>query len=63
MVKKLLANAGDTTDVGFIPGLGRSPGGRNGTLLQYYCLGSPTDREAWWGTIHGVSKSQTGLSD
>ena len=21
------------------------------------------DREAWWATVHGVAKSQTGLSD
>ena len=23
----------------------------------------PMDRGAWWDTVHGVSKSQTGLSD
>ena len=23
----------------------------------------PLDREAWWGTIHGVAKSQTQLSN
>ena len=23
----------------------------------------PTDREAWWATVHGVAKSQTRLSD
>ena len=59
MVKKLPANAGEATDVGSIPGLGRSSGGQNGTPLQYYCLGNPMDREAWWGTVHGVPKSQT----
>ena len=31
MVKNLLANAGDVRDVGFIPGLGRTPGGGHGT--------------------------------
>ena len=31
--------------------------------LQYYCLGNPMDREAWWAAIHGVTKSQTRLSD
>ena len=32
--------------------------------LQYYCLGHyPTDKEAWWATVHGVAKSQTRLSD
>ena len=31
VVKNLLANAGDVRDVGFIPGLGRTPGGGHGT--------------------------------
>ena len=31
-------NAGDA---GWIPGLGRSPGGGNGNLLQYSCLENP----------------------
>ena len=30
MIKNLPANAGDTRDTGSIPGLGGSPGGRNG---------------------------------
>jgi len=55
-VKNLPAKAGDT---GSIPGLGRSPGGGNGNPLQYSCLGSPTDREAWQATIHAVPKNQT----
>ena len=29
-----------------IPGSGKSPGGRNGDLLQYSCLGNPMDRGA-----------------
>ena len=29
-----------------IPGSGRSPGERNGNLLQYSCLGNPIDRGA-----------------
>ena len=33
--KNLLANAGDTGDVGLISGLGRSPGEENGYPLQY----------------------------
>ena len=53
------ANAGDA---GSVPGLGRSPGEGNGNPLQYSCLGNFTDREAWWTTVHGVKKSQTGLS-
>ena len=46
VVKKLPAKAGDITDVGLIPGLGRSPGEGNGDLLQYACLGNPMDRGA-----------------
>ena len=35
----------------------------NGTPLQYSCLESSMDRGAWQVTVHGVTKSQTGLSD
>ena len=35
----------------------------NGTPLQYSCLENPMDRGAWWAAVHGVSKSQTRLSD
>ena len=53
MVRNLLANAGDVRDVGSIPGSGRSPGGGHGNPLQYSCLESPMDREAWGGaTFH-----------
>ena len=34
MIEKLPANAGDASDVGSIPGSGRSPGVGNGNLLQ-----------------------------
>ena len=37
---------------GSIPGLGRSPGERNGNPLQYSCLGNPMDRGAWWATYN-----------
>ena len=62
MVKNLPANAGDTRDAGSIPGLGRSPGGGNGNLLQYSCLGHPMDREAWQAVVLGATKSWTQLS-
>ena len=39
--------AGDVGDVGLIPVLGRSPGGKHGNPLQYSCLDNPTDRGAW----------------
>ena len=63
VVKNSPANAGDTRDVGSIPGLRRSPGIGNGNPLQYSCLENPMDREACHATVHGVSKSQVRLSD
>ena len=33
------------------------------TPLQYSCLENPMDREAWWATVHGVTKSRTQLND
>ena len=56
MVKNLPANAGDTRDVGSIPGLGRSPGEGNGNPLPYSCLENPMDRGTWWATVHGNRK-------
>ena len=56
VVKNLPANAGD---VGSIPGLGRSPGEENSNPLQYSCLENPTDRGAWWATVHGVAELDT----
>ena len=44
--KNLPANAGDVRDVGSIPGLGRSPGGGYGNLLQDSCLETPMGRGA-----------------
>ena len=52
-----------TGELGSIPGLGRSPGEGNGNPFQYSCLENPMDRKAWWAAIHGVTKSQTRLSD
>ena len=56
-VKSPSASAGDGRDMGSIPGSGRSPGGENGNLLQYSCLGNPMDRGAWQTIVHGVAKS------
>ena len=56
-VKNPPVNGGDTGNTGSIPGSGKSPGEGNGNPLQYYCLGNPMDREAWWATVHGVAKS------
>ena len=63
MVKNPLANAGDTGDMSWIPGLGRSSGGGHGKPLQYSCLENPMDRGARWATVHRVTKSWTWLSN
>ena len=41
MIKNLPSNAGKIRDVGSIPGLGRSPGGRHGNPFQYSRLENP----------------------
>ena len=51
------ANAGEVRDMGSIPGLGRSPGGRHDNPLQYSWLENPMDRGAWWALVHRVAKS------
>ena len=48
-------------DLDLIPGLGRSPGEGNGQ--KYSGLENSMHREAWRVTVHGVSKSQTQLSN
>ena len=61
VIKNPPANAGDITDVGLIPGSGRSPGGAHGNPLQCSCLSNLVDRGAWWATVHGVTDSWTRL--
>ena len=58
--KESTCNAGD---LGSIPGSVSSPGEGNGSLFLYFCLENPVDRETWLATVHGVTKSQTRLSD
>ena len=41
---------------GSIPGWGTPPGEGKGNPLHYSCLGNPTDRGAWWATVHGVTR-------
>ena len=62
MVKNLHANARDTRDKGFIPGLGKSLGVGDDNPLQCSCLEHSKGRGAGWTAIHGVTKSQTLLS-
>ena len=56
-------SASNSEDLGSIPESGRSSGEGNGNPFQYSCLENPTDGGAWWATVHGVTKSQTRLSD
>ena len=53
--KESVCNVGD---LGSTPGLGRSPGEGNGYPLQYSGLENSMD-----SIVHGVTKSQTQLSD
>ena len=57
-VKNPPPNAGD---LGLIPGSERSPGVGNGNLLQYSCLGNPTEEP---GRLQSMElQSQTRLSE
>ena len=58
VVENLSANA---RDAGLTPGSGRFPGVGNGNPLQYYCLENLMNREAWWATVHGVTKQSDNL--
>ena len=55
LVKKSACNAGD---LGWIPGLGRSPGEGKGYPLQYSGLKNSMDC-----TVYGVTKSRTRMND
>jgi len=48
VVKNPSDSAGDSGDMGSIPGLGRSPGGGKGHPLQYFCLENPMDQGAYY---------------
>ena len=56
-------SACNAKDPGVIPGLGRYTGEGKDYPLQYSCLDNSMDRGAWWATAHGVTKSQTQLSN
>ena len=56
----------DAEDMGWIPGLGRSPGEENGNPLRYSCLENSMDRVAWraspWGGKESDMTEQLTLS-
>ena len=59
--KESACNAGDTADMGLIPGLGRSPGERKWQPTPVFLPGKSMDRGARWARVHRVTKSQTQL--
>ena len=63
-VKNPPAKVGDIRDAGWIPGLGRSPGGGRGNPLQDFCLENPHGPCGVGATVHRVAESDTtaGLS-
>ena len=61
VVKNLPARAWNIRGVGWISGLGRSPGGGHDNPLQYSCLENPIDRGALQAIVYSIAKSQTWL--
>ena len=59
----MVKNLPNVGDLGLIPELGRFPGEGKDYPLQYSCLDNFMDKGAWQATVHGVTKSQTWLSD
>ena len=57
LVKNPPANAGDISDVGSVPKLGRGPRVGHGNPLQYFCLENSMDRVAKWDMVHKVAKN------
>ena len=56
-------SACNVEDPGSIPGSGRSPGKGKGNPFQYSCLENSMDGGAWQAIVHGVTESQTQLSN
>jgi len=62
-VKNSPANVGNVWDMDLMPWSRRSPGEGHGNPLQYSCLENPMVRGAWWAIVHGITNSQTWLSN
>ena len=54
-----MCSAGDTVDVGLIPGSGISSEQRNVNPLLIIALKNLMDRGPWQATVHGVAQSWT----
>ena len=48
--KEFTCSVGDARDGSLIFGWEISPGRGDGNALQYFCLGNPMNRGAWWAT-------------
>ena len=59
VVKNLLANAGAARDMGSIPGWEDPLEEGMATHSSVLAWRIPTNRGAWWATVHGVAKNQT----
>ena len=55
------ASACNAGDLGWIPGLGISPGEGNDNPLQYSCLENSMGRGAWRAAVHEATKRRTHL--
>ena len=61
MVKNLPASAGDTRDVGLIPGLGRSPRGGNGNPLHILAWEIPWTEEP--GGLKSMGSQESDMTE
>ena len=59
--KEYADDAGDSGNVGSIPGSEKSPGRGHGSPLQYSCLENPMDRATGGLSSIGSQKSRTEL--
>ena len=57
VVKYLPANAGDTGDMGLIPGSGSFPWKKKWQPTPVFLPENPTDREVQWASVYGVTRS------
>ena len=58
----MLENACSTGDTGSIPGLGRSPGEGNGSLLQYFLPGKSQGERSLVAQVHSVARVRLDLA-
>ena len=63
VIKNPPANAGDGRDVGLIPESEDPLEEDMVTQLQYSCLENPTDRGAWWATVHRIDGKESDTTE